>query len=194
MTEPTTNGPAGAPGPAPQSSGRGLRIALGLSLAANLLILGLIAGVVLAASGSLGRDRGDPPLLRSMGLGPLIVLLEPADRQALRARLEEAAPRLRPDAAGMTRAVRAFTDAIRGDPFDRPAVEAALAAQRAHVRGLQETGHGIVVDYLEQMPVAARDALADRLERRLRRGERGIDRRPDDRPGRDGGAAGQADY
>ena len=56
---------------------KGVKIALALSLALNLLVLGLVGGALL--SFGLPGDRDDPRL-RTLGLGPFALALEREDR------------------------------------------------------------------------------------------------------------------
>ena len=70
----------------PAASGKGLRIALGISVALNLLVVGLVAGALL-------RD-GDPRarMVRDLDFGPFTEALSPRDREALRRSFVERAP------------------------------------------------------------------------------------------------------
>ena len=159
MTEPTQAKPR---------TRRGIKIALGLSLAVNLLILGAIGGAMLNGrpDGSI-RDRMD--LVRTLGLGPLGRALEREDRSQIVARVGQDRAQLRAEREALLAATLAFVTAVEADPFDREATAAALAQQRDHVRGLQERGHGALMEQLERMSPAARAEFAARLRQSLER-------------------------
>ncbi|MEM7723833.1 MAG: periplasmic heavy metal sensor [Pseudomonadota bacterium] len=157
--------------PAPEAKkprvGRGLKIALALSLSLNLLIIGLIGGAITAGGGLRGGDDGRGPGLRALGLGPFALSLDREDRADLRTRLEGGdlgAPR-----RAIGGAMRDLQAALRSDPFDRDAAGAALARSRGAAEALQSEGHTALLDMLETMPAADRAQLAQRLDRVLRR-------------------------
>lgn len=159
----TPEQPGGGPVVAPKRrSGRGLRIALAVSVALNLLVLGLIGGAVMGAGG-----REDGPGLRALGLGPFVLGLEREDRQRLRARLDDES--LRAERRALGQSLQAVQGALRMEPFDRALAQAALGQARAATGALQAAGHGALLDQLEAMDATSRAALADRLERVLRR-------------------------
>ena len=94
--------------------GRGLKIALALSVAVNLAVAGLVGGAVLGARGGSGDEgRGGPPALRTLGLGPFAVALSRDDRAALRARIEAQGTPLREERRAIGDALRAAFDAMR---------------------------------------------------------------------------------
>ena len=162
-------------------TGRGVKIALGLSLAVNLLVLGLVGGAVL------GKDRvrmaGGPEAASLRSLGPIVGVLDEDTRRRLAIRVAQSDTGMRRDLRGLISATRAFQDALRAEPFDRTAVTSALQSQRNFVLSAQENGHMLLLDELEAMSSEERLALADRLQDRLRRirdrdrdGDRGGDR------------------
>jgi uncharacterized membrane protein len=160
MSEMQVQPPAGQPG-------RGLKIALALSLALNLAIAGVVAGAVLGR----GMDGGGEHAmsLRTIGLGPFAVALDREDRAALRERLVQSRPAIAAEGRDLGRAYRALQIALRADPFDRTAAEAALSRTRARVTAVQEDGHRALLDMIDTMNAQDRTALADRLDRPLRR-------------------------
>ena len=159
MTEPSQTRPR---------THRGIKIVLGLSLAVNLLILGAIGGAMLngGPDGPI-RDRVD--LVRTLGLGPLGRALDRDDRNQIVARVGDDRAAVRAEREALLQATLAFVTAVESDPFDREATAAALAEQRAHVHGLQERGHGALMEQLEIMSPAARAEFADRLRQSLER-------------------------
>lgn len=154
--------------------GRGIKIAFGLSLAINLLILGAIGGAMLNGrpDGPI-RDRFD--LVRTLGLGPIGRALDREDRDQIIARVGQNREEVRAEREALLAATMEFVTSVERDPFDPEATESALAMQRDHVRGLQQRGHGALIEQLQQMSPAARAEFAERLRRSIQRHE--IDRR-----------------
>jgi hypothetical protein len=158
MSDPVTTPPA------PPRNGRGIRIALALSLALNLLILGLVGGALLAL-GPRGGD--DDPRLRALGLGPFALALSREDRDGLRDRIDRDA--IRGERRALGASLLQLRQALLAEPFDRAAAEAALARSRAAAEALQGHGHAALLDQIATMSAADRAALAARLETALRR-------------------------
>jgi hypothetical protein len=141
---------------------------LAVSLALNLLIVGLVAGLALRA----GPGADGHPALRDLGLGPFVLAMDRDDRAALRERL--AAQDLRADRIALGRSLRGLQAALRSEPFDRAAAAAALTDGRRAAEALQAGAHAALLDQMAEMDPAARRALADRLNRALRRADRRV--------------------
>jgi hypothetical protein len=129
----------------PVSSGKGVRIALGISVALNLAVVGLVAGALL-------RD-GDP-----------------RDRDALRREFVERAPEMRDVRRAMRDDLETFLTVLRTEPFDPAALAVVMDNQDGRMARRIELGRDLLLDRLAAMPPEERAAFADRLERRLRRG------------------------
>lgn len=149
---------------APARSGRGLRIALGLSLAVNLLILGLVAGAAL--HGPPDRSKME----RDLNFGPFAEALRPEDRRALRREILQRAPELRESRDRMRLDLAGLLEALRADPFDPVRLEAVMNAQQERLAGQIALGANVIRDYLTGLDAAERRAFADRLEHSLNRG------------------------
>ena len=147
------------PPPTRAPSGRGLRRALVLSLALNLLIVGALVGLALS-----GRGPGGPRGFE-LGLGPLVQALEPEDRRALgeslrdRPALRELRPRHR------TALIGELADALVAEPFDRDRLDGLLAAQAEHTAQGAALARAAFLDRLEAMGPGGRAAYAERLRR-----------------------------
>lgn len=135
----------------------GLRRLLLVSLAANLLVLGFVAGDLLA-------DVFDKrPHNIEMSLGPIARALDESDRKAILNDLRNK-PAMADfhhgvadiDSAGLARALRA-------EPFDAAAFRAAMAAQAAKVSDAQTALQDSLISHLVSMPFNERKELADRL-------------------------------
>lgn len=145
-------------------SGRGVRIALAVSVALNLLVIGLVAGAMLRDGGPRGRMAGDP------AFGPFTEALAPEDRAALRQEFVQRIPEMRDMRRQMRTDFAALLEALRAEPFDAGAVRGLIEAQSARMAGRLQVGQELLVARIEAMTPEARAAFADRLESRLRRG------------------------
>ncbi len=166
-TSPAPNSPAPTspppPAPAPRTAPRWMKIVLALSLAANLAVVGLVAGAALKAGGEGGR----PGMARDLAFGPYSEALTGEQRRALwRGMMADA-----PDRGQMRAEFRADLDAVvaslRAEPFDAAAFRAALAQQNARLAARVTAGREGLADLVAGMSVAERLAFADRLEARL---------------------------
>ena len=145
---------------------RWLPILLGVSLALNLLVVGVIVGTVL-------RFRGGDGMRHAPSFGPALYRALPEeDRKALRARLrhdhEEGSRKRQED-------FKALANALRAVPFDSGAVE-TLIDEQAEARA---AGHMALnqawLDRVSRMTDAERADYADRLEEVIERGKRDRD-------------------
>lgn len=148
----------GGAGDAPRT-GRGVKIALILSLTLNLLVFGIIGGAIVAHGG-----RDDPRRVREVGFGPYTEALSPEDRKALRDAFLKAAPDFRHRREEARADVARLAAAIRAEPYDRTAVEAVIASQTSRIEERLKLGRSLLLDRLDAMGPERRAALADRIE------------------------------
>ena len=158
--------PPAPPSAPPQKSLRGLRIALGVSVALNLLVAGVVAGAILRDGGP--RDR----MVRDLDLGPFTEALSQEDRAALRRDFVARMPELGEARRAMREEFRDLLALLRADPFDPEAMRQVLGGQRARMQERVDLGQELLLQRLAAMTPEARQAFADRLEERLRRGSR----------------------
>lgn len=164
--------------PPPRRPGRWLRVALVVSLALNLLMVGLGIGRALRP------DLLGPAavVLRDLSFGPFTEALGPADRAALREAFAERAPTLR-EAWHIHRGEQAaLVAALRAEPFAAEAVAALLEGQHRRLGAMADDARAVLVARIAAMSADERVAYADRLEAAFARGLR----RPRPR-GEDGG-------
>ncbi|MBR9844402.1 MAG: periplasmic heavy metal sensor [Rhodobacteraceae bacterium] len=133
---------------------RGTRIVLIVSLALNLLVVGLAVGAVLSGGPKGHRDMRMPPHVRA---------LAPADRRAIGQEIRKAH---RAGALGERSGPRSsgrLADLLAAVPFDRAAVadlqEQTERAERARFSAARD----IWLDHVAQMSDAERAAYAERL-------------------------------
>lgn len=156
-----------------KAPGRGLRIALAVSVALNLAVAGMAVGAFLH-----GHD-GDMGV-REIGFGPFSEALSREDRQALRKALMAKVPAMRQARQEVQQDTQALLAALRATPFDEAQLTLVLETQRSRMAARLDVGQGLMRDFLLAMPPEARLAFADRLEARLRHGGKPDDGKPDE--------------
>lgn len=145
------------------NSAKGLRVALALSVAVNLAVLGLVAGVMLRDGPGM---RG--AMVRDLGFGPYTEALLPEDRKALRRALFEKAPEILETRRMMHEDMQALLGLLRAEPFDGLAFRNRMETQHERMEHQLQLGQGLLQDFIAAMPAAERRAFADRLEAGLR--------------------------
>ncbi|QQA43651.1 periplasmic heavy metal sensor [Pelagovum pacificum] len=148
--------------PPPRRPNRFVRVIFVLSLALNLLVVGVIVGRLV------GGPKFGPPRF-DMALGPVGQAFEPADRRAilqgLRARDDLELP--------SRRDFRQFSGELlvllRAEPFDEAALIEAMERQRRRFSGLFEAVQTETVEFIAGLNPDERAAFADRLEQSMDR-------------------------
>ena len=161
MSENSVLPQATPPTPTP---GRGVRIALAVSLALNLGVAGLVGGLFLE-----GGPGGHDGMVRDLGFGPFDAALRPEDRDALRKNLRSRAGDVQAAGRAMRGDATAILLALRASPFDKAALSGALSAQEQHLEMRLKLGNAVIGDFLTGLPDQERAEFADRYERHLRR-------------------------
>ena len=149
-----------------KAPGRAVRIALAVSVALNLAVVGVVAGAALKHGGS-GHE-----MERDIGFGPFSEALSREDRRALRGQILQRAPELRSVRKDMQADTQSLLAVLRAEPFDAAGLAAVMETQRARMAGRLEVGQAVLRDFLIAMTPAARKDFADRLEARLQGGDK----------------------
>lgn len=142
--------------------GKGVRIALAISVALNLAVAGLFAGSFLK-----DHEDGGPRGVREIGFGPFSEALSREDRKALRRALLARMPEMRQARQEAGQDAQTLLAVLRAEPFDPGQLAAVLDAQRVRMAARFEVGQGLMRDLLVAMTPEARRTFADRLEKRL---------------------------
>ena len=153
------------PSPEPRSRSRWLMPLLFISLAINLLIMGVVAGALLQRGDRDGRADGPA---RSILGAPYIAVLEPEDRRALGREILQDRDRLRTNRENLKRRVESLLEELRKEDFDRVRISQLLAEQRNLAVSRQEVGEALLLDRIEAMNLEDRRAYADRLAKAMR--------------------------
>jgi uncharacterized membrane protein len=149
--------------PKPAKSGRGLRIALAVSVALNLAVLAAVGGAVLREGHGMRSA-----MVRDLGFGPYAEALRPEDRKALRDALFARAPEIRENRRQMRADTQTLLGLLRADPLDAEALRALMGSQHSRMTGQLKLGQDLLQDFLVALPPDERRAFADRLEEGLR--------------------------
>lgn len=146
--------------PAGRRSPRWMKVLLVLSLTANLLVVGIIAGHALRADHRRGADRA---------VGRILDLV-PEDRRAM-AEAHFAGALAEVDAAERDRSddARAVVAAIKAEPYEAGAVEAAMTGYDASRAERWAILRERMATLLAEFTPAERAAFAERLEDRMTR-------------------------
>ncbi len=163
----TDHGPQTAPAVPPKTGMRpGIRILLIVSLAFNLLILGVVAGGMLDGRRPGGMGGAD------MTLGAYARALDFEDRRAIGRDLHERMQSRPVRGAERAQAMADFLAAISADPFDPAAVELLFEEQRDRATGAMRVGQEALLARVAAMTPAERAEFAARLSHELGSGRR----------------------
>lgn len=157
MNDDTTNSPTA---PRPVWLKRGLI----LSLVANLLLAGLLAGAF--ARNHLGKMRGGGD---TVGFGTLAMALSREDRAALRDRFMGKGQGWNDFRAANDKDFADLARIIATEPFDREAAAAVLDRQSAAFSERMSAGRTLLLDRIAGMSPTDRAAFAERLRTVLHR-------------------------
>ena len=143
---------------------RGFKILLGVSLAVNLAVAGLMAGAFVR------KTPGGP-----MGGKAQVNYARPYIQALPHDQRREVFEALRPAKRRADRVERRahYADVVtilRADAFDRAAVEVVLAKQSASTLDAQSAGQAQWLNIIEKMNIEERRAYADGIEDALKRG------------------------
>lgn len=145
----------------PKPKRRWVPVVLALSLALNLLVVGVAVGTVLRLRG--GDHAKSPP-----GFGPALYRALPKDdRKAMRGELTGLHKK---GSKGRAQDFEALSQALRATPFDPVAVQVLLQQQAQATADLQQALQTQWLARVTAMSDEERQAYADRLQEVVNRG------------------------
>ena len=161
---------------------RWLKAVFALSLAANLAVVGLVAGAALRDDRS-GRSRhkAPPPPAAAEAIGA--VMYRSLDRDSRRVLRDLADGQYGNIVERRIAELNALLEVIRSEPLDVPVLRARIDAQTAAINEFRGAMLEVWIAELQQMSRAERAAFADKVERHVARF-----RKPPPREGHKGGA------
>jgi uncharacterized membrane protein len=145
---------------------RGFKILLGISLAINLAVIGVVSGAIFR--------KGDDGPRRGSGGGqahyarPYIQALPREERRAIFEASRAAKKGV--DRASRRAMYQKVIDILRSEIFDRPAVEVVLSEQMEVTSRAQNSVQEQWLNRIEEMDFQERSAYADAVEEVLKRG------------------------
>jgi len=142
-----------------------LAIILALSVALNLLLIGVIVG-------ALGKGAPHDARQASVGMRQIVGALPPSDRRILRNALRGQGRALGGSRKRAKQSGAQLQAALRADPFDPAAFAAALRARDAYRAALSDAGRATLIDIVTQMSDTDRAAFAQRLTQGRKRPKR----------------------
>lgn len=153
----------------PKSRTSKTRILLIVSLAANLLVAGVIAGAYFSDG---PEKRAAVRGHSSLPLGPYGRAFSKEDRADLRKAFEARKPWFDKSRRQMRGFGKEMATAMRADPFDAAEISDILARQSAVWSEIQAEGQKLFVERVRAMTPDQRAAFADKLEKGMSRGKR----------------------
>jgi uncharacterized membrane protein len=151
----------------PKKTGRGVKVALAVSLALNLAVAGLVAGAFLR-HGGLGERGHSAPALHTFGT-PYMRALTPDDRRAVLSALRSAGGPDLPDREARREMFQEVLEHLRAVPFDAAALKRSVARQASAAVSTQQAAQAAWLSVVSGMTDAERAAYAEAVEEALRR-------------------------
>lgn len=149
--------------PVPKAPRRWGKIVLFVSLAFNLLVVGLVAGTMLGVK----RDRS--PVMGDLGFGPFVHALPRADRSEIARAIKREAGSFRENRIALRLQFEEILAALRATPFDASELARLIAGQQSRIGERQEMGQRLLLERIDAMNADQRAAYADALDNALRR-------------------------
>ena len=140
------------------SAPRWMKIALPISLAINVGIVGVVGGAFLRAP-SVAHDRIETP----EGVAMLARAMPSTHQRELRAALRDQREGLQPDRQTLRTLRNRFVTSLRNEPFDIGEVNLVFIDQRAMLTNLTAAGHDAVIEQIKHMTPEDREQYVQKL-------------------------------
>lgn len=152
----------------PNKTGRGVRIALFVSLAVNLLILGLVGGAVLDNRGKIG-PRADLGPAMEAGMVPFGQAMTRSQRREFVGEMESRNGELRSNRGRVREQMTSLISAISAVPFDPEALTDAFIQAQQTLGERQRISAEVLVGRIAAMTDDERAEFVEKLEKSFRR-------------------------
>lgn len=152
----------------PKKSGRWLKPVLFFSLAANLLIVGLVAGAFLSPDGPRKKGGDENRAVRGIIGAPFFQALPEKERRNMVREVMGNREKFQERRQVLVSRFENFLAALRSEEFDREEVGRLLGEQRQAAVRRQELGEVLLLDRISEMTTEERATYADELEKRLK--------------------------
>ena len=155
---------------------------LAVSLTANLLVLGLVAGAHFRDErDARAYPAPDRSVIRSTGFGPFFDAMPRDARNRMGEALRNRDGSFAPDRAALAAEMGEMIAALRAEPFEPGKLEALLTTQHDRANARIVAGRSVLLEQVAAMSPQERRDFADQLEGRFSRAiERGKHDRDDD--------------
>lgn len=141
--------------------------ALVISLALNLLVVGIVIGAVTSGGGKQRGGHDGGPARGFIG-EPFLRALPQEHRRALAEGLRENPVAMQETREALRERVQNLLTVLRTDPFDAETAARLLSEQRSLVVDRQKHGESLLLERLSTMSAAERSTYADKLEKALK--------------------------
>ena len=138
-----------------------------VSLALNLLVVGVVLGALVSGGGKHRGDRDAGPARGFIG-EPFLRALPQEDRRALARNFRDNPGSIQETRQALAERVEGFLGALRAEPFDLDVAAGYLSEQRALIVDRQKLGERLLLERFAAMSAEERSAYADRLEKSLK--------------------------
>jgi len=162
-----TQTPTPKPSPAKIPTGRGVRIALFVSLAINLLILGMVGGAIWDNRGKIGPRANLGPAVDA-GMVPFGQAMDRKQRDEFMQELATRNRELDNNRGRVREQMEDLVAAISSVPFDPDALQAAFADAQTSLVERQQIGADVLIERIAAMSDEERAEFVKRFRKSLR--------------------------
>lgn len=146
-----------------------LKPLLFVSLAANLLIVGMVGGAMMRHDTDRWMADKRPAPLRDLGYSPFGFALSSDDRAKIGQAMTDRSPDLRANREEVRQQFSTLLELLRSTPFEMEAVREIVEVQQLKLNERQQIGQEVLLERIGSMSDRERADFAKRLERSLHR-------------------------
>ncbi len=143
------------------------KVLLAVSLALNLLVIGLLVGAAFHGHSRYRAAHSARSMLQDTGILPFYDALPREVRRRTGQALHQHPDMARPDSIRISRELADMVAAIRAEPFDAEGLAAVFSAQGQRVSARIAAGQAVLIEQVSALSTGERQAFARRLEERV---------------------------